>query len=145
MSAPREEGDQLSVTEEEGQYVQSTEGPADDTTVHTRQTPGIAPDLAPSVALRGNAATPAPELVSLRRSVRSAAEVERERPRPPARPWNPLVTGLVVFALMVGIGSIGLVTFLQRDRPAEPVIAAPPGPTEIGGVPVRRGMKGGGE
>jgi hypothetical protein len=144
MSAAREQGDQLSVTGDEGQYVQSTEGPAADTTVHTRQTPGIAPEVSPELVLRGKDATPDPELASLRRSVRSPAEVDRQRPRR-IQPWSPVVTGLVAFALIVGIGTIGLLAFLQRDRSQEPVVAPAPGPTEIGGVPVRRGMKGGGE
>jgi len=142
MSAPREERDQLSVTEQEGAYVQSTEGPVDDTTVHTRYTPGIAPDLDPTIRARGNQITPDPEMTSLRRSVRKPDEVERERPRP-VRPLSPVITSLVVFALIVGVGTIGLMAFLQRDRSSEAVVEPPPAPTEIGGVPVRKGMKGG--
>jgi hypothetical protein len=130
------------VTGDDGQYLQSTEGPVDDTTVHTRNTPGIAPNIDPALQARShNEATPAPELVSLRRSMRRPEEVERDRPKI-VRPWNPIVTGLVAFALIIGIGSIALLTFLQRDR-TEVVVEPPPAPTEIGGVPVRPGMKGG--
>ena len=141
MAQPRE--DQLSVTEDEGRYVRSTEGPTDDTTVHTRNTPGIAPEVVPPVRARANEVTPDPDMTSLRQSVRKPEEVERERPRR-ARPWSPFLTSVVVFVIIVGIGTIGLLAFLQRDRAPEQTIEAPQGPTEIGGVPVRKGMKGGG-
>jgi hypothetical protein len=144
MSAGRDPVDQLSVTGDEGHYVQSTDGPVADTTVHTRQTPGIAPAVNPELVPRGKDADPDPDLLNLRRAVRSAAEVDRARPRR-MQPWSPVVTGLVAFALIVGLGTIGLLAFLQRDRSSEPVVQPAPGPTEIGGVPVRKGMKGGGE
>ncbi len=148
MPPVREEPQQISVTEEENQYVRSTEGPTDDTTVHTRNTPGIVPDLDPALrrgdpeVRRSGEAAPDPEMVSLRQSVRRPEEVERERPRVKTR-MSPVVTGLLFFALVVGIGTIGLLTFLQRDRSAAPVVEQPPAPTEIGGGPVRKGMKGG--
>jgi hypothetical protein len=140
MSRSREDRE-VSVTEDATGYVSTTEGPVDDTIVHTRSTPGIVSDLehapAPPVA-RDVVELEGP---NIRKSMRKPEEVEKHRVRR-ARGSNPLLVGTLLSLFILSVGATALLLILQREDRAPPP-APPPPPAEIGGVPVRHGMKGG--
>jgi hypothetical protein len=138
MSRSGEERE-VSVTEATGQYVQATEGPATDTTVHTKSTPGIVPDIQVPASISPPRPAADPDLPDIRKSARRPSEVDHHRVRRP-RASNPLLVGILLFLLIVGLGGTALVVAVRRDH-HDPPPPAPP-PEKIGGVPVRQGMKG---
>ena len=139
MSGSREERD-VSVTEAENQYVSTTDGPVDDTIVHTRETPGIVPGVEHVPA--GPVARDVVELEgpNIRKSMRKPEEVEKHRVLR-TRKTSPLFVSFIVFLMVLAVGSTALWLILTREDRAPPP-APPPPPAEIGGVPVRNGMKG---
>lgn len=124
---------------EEGSYTDVRHGPPDDAGVLSRDAPVAEPPVAPDrpTRLQGRNTRAQMEGPDLRRSLRSAAEVEAARPRPPQ---DPLRVALLSMLLLVSLGAMGVLWLGRTPRST----ADPPKPVpveEIGGVPVRRGLQ----
>jgi hypothetical protein len=114
-------------------YVSTTEGPVDDTIVHTRSTPGIVADLehapaAPVAGTRSSSRAP-----NIRKSMRKPEDVEKHRVQR-ARRSSPVLVGTLLLLIVLSIGATAMVLILQREDRAPPR-APPPPPAEIGGCP----------
>ena len=139
MSGSREERD-VSVTEDASKYVSTTEGPVDDTIVHTRETPGIVAGLENAPAAPVARDVVELEGPNIRKSMRKPEDVEKHRVHRKRR-RSPLLLAALVFVFILAVGGTALgLTLARQDRGPPP--APPPPPAEIGGVPVRHGMKG---
>jgi hypothetical protein len=139
MSRPREERE-VSVTEGAGGYVSTSEGPVADTIVHTRSTPGIVPEAsAPAAPVSRDVVER--EGPDIRKSMRKPEDVERHRTRRARTQRSPLLLATLFFLMILAIAATALVLIVHREQRAPPP-APPPPPAEIGGVPVRHGMKG---
>lgn len=129
--------DDLSV-HERSRYSSATGGPTSDADVHTRATPNLPytaaePSFARDPRLSGS------DLITadLRQNLRAPSEVHRRTMRLPS--WWPYAAFALVFSAAMVAGVVGVLAITRRPTEGPP--APPPPPEELGGVPVREGLR----
>jgi hypothetical protein len=136
MSGRIEPDDGVSVTERSRGYSSSAGGPADDTSAHT-ENPTTPIEWRRDEEKRAPT-HPNADLPDLRRSLRTADEVERDRPRHTPG-WVPIAVAVAVFVVVVAAGGAAITVVVAQQRDVPPP-AAPAPLEELEGVPVRKGL-----
>lgn len=129
----RTDPDDVSVTEKSPGYSASTDGPLIDAASHSRETP--MPVQWVSEISRGPA--PASNVPDMRKSLRKADDVERDRVRK-LPSWLPLVAA-GVFLIVLLAGGVAVVVRMAQSNAPKPKPEKPP-IEEVEGVPVRKGL-----
>jgi hypothetical protein len=131
----RTDPDGVSVTEKSRGYSASTDGPAADTAVHSRETPMPVEWVSTEpVRPTGGKNRDVPDV---RKSLRTADDVERARGRELPH-WLPMAGAAVIALVVLAAGLVYVVRLAQTSGP--PPKPEKPPVEEVEGVPVRKGL-----